>query len=158
MERFGPAGTRCRATSRSRGSRPVRLVALFGAAVLVLVSCVMNAHSIESGFLLQLERQHRGIPILRLDEDLNVKAQAHAEWMATTQQLTHSNLSAGVPGGWRYLAENVGRGYSIGSIHDALVLSSSHFAHMIDRRFSAFGVGAAKGTDGRYYVVQVFMG
>lgn len=157
-ERFRPAKTRSQPIPRSHRGRPIRLAALVGVALLTLASCVMNAHSVESGYRLQLERHHRGIPILRLDEALTIKAQAHAEWMAASQQLAHSNLTAGVPGGWRYLAENVGRGYSIESIHNALVLSPSHFSHIVDRRFTAFGVGAAKGADGRYYVVQVFMG
>ena len=58
--------------------------------------------------------------------------------------------------GWRKLGENIGRGPSVASIHDALVHSAPHYANMVDGAFHWVGVGVAYGG-GQMYVAEVFM-
>ena len=87
---------------------------------------------------------------------LTAKAEAWAQHMAATGCLCHSNLPDGVTVGWRKLGENIGRGPSVASIHDALVHSPLHYANMVDRAFHWVGVGVAYGG-GQMYVAEVFM-
>src|SRR4051794_10541183 len=87
---------------------------------------------------------------------LTAKAEAWAQHMADTGCLCHSNLPDGVTVGWRKLGENIGRGPSVASIHDALVHSSQHYANMVDGTFQWIGVGVAYGN-GQMYVAEVFM-
>jgi hypothetical protein len=87
---------------------------------------------------------------------LTAKAQAWAQHMAATGCLCHSNLPDGVTVGWRKLGENIGRGPSVGSVHDALVHSAVHYANMVDGSFQWVGVGVAYGG-GQLYVAEVFM-
>jgi len=87
---------------------------------------------------------------------LTAKAEAWAQHMADSGCLCHSNLPDGVTVGWRKLGENIGRGPSVASIHDALVHSSLHYANMVDGAFHWVGVGVAYGN-GQMYVAEVFM-
>ncbi len=93
---------------------------------------------------------------LTLHPVLTAKAEAWAQHMADTGCLCHSNLPDGVTVGWRKLGENIGRGPSVASIHDALVHSSLHYANMVDGAFRWVGVGVAYGN-GQMYVAEVFM-
>jgi hypothetical protein len=97
-----------------------------------------------------------GVGPLGLHPVLTAKAEAWAAHMAATGCLCHSNLSDGVTVGWRKLGENIGRGPSVASIHDALVHSSLHYANMVDGSFHWIGVGVAYGGGGMY-VAEVFM-
>src|SRR6478752_193476 len=87
---------------------------------------------------------------------LTAKAEAWAQHMADTGCLCHSNLSDGVTVGWRKLGENVGRGPSVASLHDAFVNSPAHQANMLDGAFGWVGVGVAYGG-GQMWVAEVFM-
>jgi uncharacterized protein YkwD len=78
--------------------------------------------------------------------------------MAAAGYLFHSNLSSGIAPGWYTIGENVGVGYSVRQVHDALVGSSSHRANMLSTAFNQVGVGAYTGADGRIWIVQVFVG
>ena len=84
------------------------------------------------------------------------KAQAWAEQMARTGQVSHSNLRDGAPG-FRYLGENVGWARSVGEMHSLFMASSSHRATIVSGRYTKVGTGVAI-VNGRYYVVQVFGG
>src|SRR6478752_2613760 len=97
-----------------------------------------------------------GAPGLTQHPVLTAKAEAWAQHMADSGCLCHSNLPDGVTVGWRKLGENIGRGPSVASIHDALVHSSLHYANMVDGAFHWVGVGVAYGN-GQMYVAEVFM-
>jgi hypothetical protein len=101
-------------------------------------------------------RASRGLGAVQSHPVLTAKAQAWAAHMAATGCLCHSNLSDGVTVGWRKLGENVGRGPSVQSLHDAFVNSPAHQANMLDGRFGWVGVGVAYGA-GQMWVAEVFM-
>jgi len=87
---------------------------------------------------------------------LTAKAENWAAYMAGSGCLCHSNLPDGVTVAWTKLGENIGRGPSVASIHDALVHSPLHYANMVDPSFNCIGVGVAYGSGGMY-VAEVFM-
>ncbi len=102
----------------------------------------------------QSRGQHglRGLPLHRALTD---KAQAWARKMARDGRLSHSHLPAGVPPGWRSLAENVGMGLSIVQVHGGFMNSGGHRANILGN-FNHIGTGYATGH-GRVWIVQVFM-
>ncbi len=112
----------------------------------------------ESDFIARINslRATRGEAALQEHPVLTAKAQAWAAHMAATGCLCHSNLSDGVTVGWRKLGENVGRGPSVASLHDAFVNSPAHQANMLDASFGYVGVGVAYGG-GQMWVAEVFM-
>ena len=92
---------------------------------------------------------------LQLNKTLTDKAQSWAQYLARIGYLKHSNLSSGVPSNWRALAENVGYGSRIGTVHTAFMRSSGHRANILGN-YTHVGTGVAKNGD-RVYVVHVFM-
>ncbi len=112
----------------------------------------------EGDFVIRINglRASRGLAPLGLHSVLTAKAEAWAQHMADTGCLCHSNLPDGVSVGWRKLGENIGRGGSVASLHDALVASPLHYANMVDPSFHWVGVGVAYGG-GQMYVAEVFM-
>ena len=105
---------------------------------------------------INIARNLRGVAGLAPHSVLTAKAEAWAQQMAGSGCLCHSNLPDGVTVGWRKLGENIGRGPSVASIHDALVNSPLHYANMVDPAFRWVGVGVAYGN-GQMYVAEVFM-
>jgi hypothetical protein len=112
----------------------------------------------ESDFVIRINglRASKGLPTLGVHSVLTAKAEAWAQHMADTGCLCHSNLPDGVTVAWRKLGENIGRGGSVASLHDALVNSPLHYANMVDPAFHWVGVGVAYGG-GQMYVAEVFM-
>ncbi len=102
----------------------------------------------------QSRRQH-GRGGLALHQQLTRKAQSWAGYLAVLGRLAHSNLAAGVPSGWRRLAENVGTGGSLSGIHAAFMGSGGHRDNILGP-FNHVGTGSARGH-GRLWVVHVFM-
>ncbi|MDY7105579.1 MAG: CAP domain-containing protein [Actinomycetota bacterium] len=124
--------------------------------MLVASSC-LSTEEVESFRLLNEERQRHGLETLANNEQLNAKAQAWARAMADSRQLSHSVLSDGAPPGWRLLAENVGVGPNVARVASGFLDSPPHRASLLSPNFSEVGIGVAQGSDGRYYVVHVFM-
>lgn len=116
----------------------------------------LTAH--ESAFLslTNRERASRGISKLVVAGDLTSLARAHSKRMAEDGTIYHrSSLSSGVDGNWRKLGENVGKGPSARSIHDAFMASSSHRTHILDRDYNQIGIGTAV-KDDVIYVTEIF--
>lgn len=101
-------------------------------------------------------RAARGLSVLTPSPHAMDKAQAWAEHLAAEHNLKHSNVTDGMPDGWRRLGENVGSGPDVGAIFAALLLSPSHRANLVDPRWNWAGTGVASASDGTVYVVQVF--
>ncbi len=105
--------------------------------------------------LINQERERRGIARLRSYCDLQDDARAHSQRMRARRDLYHNPELVDVTWGWTKLAENVGRGPSVGGMHDAFMASTYHRQNILDPNVRYLGVGAAS-RDGVLYITQVF--
>ena len=143
------------------GSNTTRALRLAIAALLVLVmgASLTGCQSSEQAQVADLVNQTRaqyGRSYLRDNLQLDIKAQAWAEHLASANTLAHSNLPDGISYQWRSLAENVGYGGSIPQVHRAYLNSPGHRANILDPRWNYMGTGVAwRGN--RVFTVQVFM-
>ena len=142
-----------------------RSCAALVAATMVVGSAIFAAgpaHGLtshESAFLslTNRERASRGMSKLAVAGDLTSLARAHSRRMAEDGAIYHrSRLSSGVSGNWRKIGENVGRGPSARSIHNAFMASSSHRTHILDRDYNQIGIGTAVKGD-TIYVTEIFV-
>jgi len=91
------------------------------------------------------ERERRDVKKLSLDDELSFVAQAHSRAMRREQTLRHSNekwLRERVTR-WEILGENVGRGATVHSLHDAFMESEAHRKNVTYKEFRYLGVGIA---------------
>jgi hypothetical protein len=140
---------------RRTASIVVAVALMLGAA---LAEAPAFASSQESRFtsLTNHERSSRGIRTLSVAGDLVSIARRHSEQMASRGYIYHNgNLQNEVGGNWTELGENVGKGQSVDSIHDAFMNSSEHRANILRRSFNQVGIGTAV-RDGYIYVTEVF--
>lgn len=135
--------------------RRIGLVPLVAAALVVglLGACV----DIDRGNALDAvrgDRARNGVRTVAVDGSAQAKAQAHAETLARSGALYHSNLRLGR--GECSKGENVGMGGSIGEIEGLFMQSSRHRNNILNRSFDHVGIGVAR-ANGRVWVVQVFV-
>ena len=102
-------------------------------------------------------REAHGLRWFDWNEDAYAKAVAWSEHMADEGRLSHSELSDGVPGGWRRLGENVAYAGSVEQAMAALTASPGHLANMVNPAFTSVAIGVVE-RDGRVWVTQVFIG
>ena len=94
-------------------------------------------------------RQRRDLRKLDVDEDLSHVAAAHSREMRRQDRLFHTpegTLRERVTR-WELLAENVGRGGSIDSLHRAFMESDPHRHNVATKEFRHLGVGIARDGD-----------
>ena len=113
--------------------------------------------------LVNQERCKQNTPPLFRNLELDTIARNHAEAMATTRRVGHSDLSAlrfKLSGPCRRIGENVAVGKSIKEIHKGMINSANKADknNILDRRYTCMGVGTAKGEDGKLYICQIFKG
>lgn len=140
--------------------RPGRRATLLLAPLLVLglVACQPSPEQESVRAYVNESRRSEGVRAIGDELIVRYKAQQWAEHLAATGTLSHSKLSAGLDGlPWGAVAENVGRGSSIASVHQSYMASPRHRANILDRRWDRVGTGSAVGRDGRTYTVQVFV-
>jgi len=102
-----------------------------------------------------------GAPALKEHDTLTRKAEAWAQHMASTGELSHSNLAEGLSSlSWTRLGENVGYSSRTSDtllyLHKAFVASPPHRANLVDKRFTHMGVGVATDKAGTVWVAEVF--
>ena len=136
--------------------RSRRALAPLTLALLLLAGCLTDQEQ-SAAQLVNDERAGAGLRTLQVDDDAQAKAQSWARKMAAEQQLSHSNMAAGIDGRWSRLGENVAAGSSVVEMHRALMSSSGHRARILDGGYTHVGIGIAKGADGRLYTAQVFI-
>lgn len=103
--------------------------------------------------LLNGVRRLFGKPAVVENAALSERAREWSDYMADRNKLMHANTANGTPShllyveqikrlvpNWRRAGENVGRGPTVRSLHDAFVASSGHFANMIGD-FNQVGIG-----------------
>jgi uncharacterized protein YkwD len=125
--------------------------------------------------LLNQARIDRGLSALARDSGLDnlavgwstqmhdVYAKTHvisAAGDCSTHGLCHNpNLGANVQAiepDWQRAGENIGTGFSVQSLHDALMASPPHFENIVGD-YNRLGVGVANDADGRIWVTFDFM-
>ena len=89
-------------------------------------------------------------------DHLNAVAQHWAEWMADHRTMRHNPYLQTQVHSWSELGENVGMGPGESSIQSAFMDSAPHRDNILSRTFRQIGVGAARGSDGKLYVDEVF--
>lgn len=85
-------------------------------------------------------------------------AEAQASRMARAKRMYHQDMMT-IARACRLnlVGENVAAGFPSGrSVTSAWMASPGHRANMLHRDFRLIGVGAVKGSDGRWYVSEVF--
>lgn len=140
------------------GRRSASLLAITVAASLLLVSLPSSAStSQEQDFVSRInaERRARGLSSLSARNDLTTVARRWAARMAEAGRIFHNTNLPNQVSGWRALGENVGRGPSVTSIHDAMMASATHRSITLDPDFNQIGVGVVA-DGGTLYVSQVF--
>lgn len=115
----------------------------------------------ESGFLSKInaERSSRGLNTLSVDGGLVSHARKHTAEMIANNDLYHSSsgeLQAAAGSGWSAIAENVGRGNNVETLHRAFMESSGHKANILGD-YNYVGIGTDTAPDNRLYVTVVFM-
>lgn len=115
----------------------------------------------EQGFLSAINstRSSAGLPALKMDSGLQKHARRHTADMIEADKIYHSSsgeLQKAAGSGWDKLGENVGRGGSVSSLHQAFLDSASHRAN-IHGDYNRVGIGTATNADGVLYVTVVFM-
>ena len=58
--------------------------------------------------------------------------------------------------GWEIVAENVGVGYDVDSIHTAFMRSATHRSNILNADVTELGVGVVVTPDARIWVVEIF--
>ena len=110
--------------------------------------------------LVNRSRAEAGLGTLNTNVALDIKADAWAQKLRDSCDLSHSKLSDGAPKEWTKLGENVGYGGTITQIHEAYLNSPGHRANIMDGSFTTMGAAAVWGDcqgQRRVFTVQVFM-
>lgn len=112
----------------------------------------------ESGFLTKIntERAAHGLGALAIEGNLVAHARNHTQAMIDADKIYHSNFTPAGGTGWSAMAENVGRGGTVDSLHKAFMDSSGHRQNVLGD-FNYVGIGTDYSPDGRLYVTVVFM-
>lgn len=112
--------------------------------------------------LINRARTSRGIPALTVASGTTDLARAWALNQARKNRLYHNpNLVNDIARygsrEWRYVAENVGRGWGADSLFTAYMNSPGHRANILDRSLRYIGMGWVERPDGSGYNAQVFV-
>ncbi|MGB9357632.1 MAG: CAP domain-containing protein [Acidimicrobiia bacterium] len=139
--------------------RTVRKISIVLVALVVMtIGLVAPAQAgTEGSFLSKINssRASAGLPPLTMSSELVPDARAHSAEMMAAGNIYHSSNLAGVASGWESLAENVGAGPSVSSLHTAFMNSAGHRRNILGN-FNYAGVGV-KEADGQIWVTVIFM-
>ena len=150
-------------TRRRRRAPQVPAVVVAALALFATTACTPQN---EAQDRLNADRAAYGLPALPSEAQLFAKAQSWADYMAAVGRISHSNLTQGLPAGWRYAGENVGCGNTLASIEQSFMNSSGHRANILGTRWTHVASGVARGDcvtssgfviHNAYFVSQVFV-
>ena len=126
-----------------------------------LTSCESNKAELDAvRNAINSSRAQAGLPALRENVTLDIKADGWAQTLRNACRIWHSNLADGAPREWRKLGENVGMGGNIAQIHTAYMNSPGHRANILDPAYNQVGTAAVWGDCNgmrTLFTVQVFM-
>lgn len=134
------------------------IVLALGLAGLPSPASALTSNEAKFVSLINQERKERDVPTLVVKSDLVAIARKHSARMAEDGTIYHNdNLRNEVGGNWWTAGENVGRGPSVESLHDAFMSSPGHKANILDKHYNQIGVGVVV-KDDTIYVTEVFAG
>ena len=122
-------------------------------------AAVPDPASAEADFVARINglRASKGLGGLSLDAELVREARSWAATMAGQGRIFHtSNLSNGITADWLALGENVGVGADVAVLFQAFVDSPTHYANLVDPRYTTIGVGVVVSGD-RIFTAHRFM-
>jgi len=116
----------------------------------------------EAEFLSKINatRAANGLGAVQLDDALRSHARSHTEDMVAAGQIYHSSeaeLITAAGTGWSGIAENVGKGNSPTSLHNAFMASPGHKMNILGD-YNYVGIGTDTSGGGYLYVTVVFVG
>ena len=135
-----------------------KITVVFATLVVMTVGMAVPAHAGAEGDLLSkinASRSASGLPPVSMHSDLVPDARNHSAEMMAAGQIYHTSNLAGVASGWEALAENVGAGPSVDSLHSAFMNSAGHRANILGD-YNYVGVGVA-GEGDLLWVTVIFM-
>jgi len=131
------------------------LISLF--TLLGLTGCPPRIHDFDSQSLLALHNEQRTHPLI-LDQYLVEYAQDHAEHMARTNSLNHSDISV-LMGRYSTAGENIAWNQTTeAEVFKDWMESPGHRANILNTKFTRVGFGSAKTKNGNVYWCAVFGG
>ncbi|HSK05893.1 MAG TPA: CAP domain-containing protein [Acidimicrobiia bacterium] len=136
------------------------LVLMAVASTLMLATSVGADSGTEAEFVAEINatRSAQGLEALQLESGLRSHARSHTLNMIEAGRLFHSSsaeLTAAATEGWQRIGENVGRGQSPTSLHNAFMESPGHRGNILgDYNYVGVGTGT---SNGYLYVTVVFM-
>ncbi len=109
--------------------------------------------------LINRARASRELPKLSLSLSLSKKAKRHSAEMAARGSIFHTEDLRAVlaPYDWSVGGENVGAGFSVEGLHDALMDSRPHRENVLRASFRRVGIGFVR-ADGALWVTVIFYG
>ena len=142
------------------GKRWLSVLVVASLATFGLGMSAMADTASEAGFLAEINasRAANGLDPLTVDGGLRTHARNHTQDMIDAGEIFHSTsaeLAAAAGSGWTQLAENVGRGGTVSSLHVAFMNSSGHSANILGP-YNKIGIGTDT-SEGVLYVTVVFM-
>jgi hypothetical protein len=140
------------------GRRSALAVAAATLAAMVLASSgAIAAPSHEADFvsLINAERSAYGLNAVSVKSDLTAVARSWSDTMAAEGRISHDPNLPDEVSGWTALGDNVGRGGSVSTIHEAFMQSEAHRSIILDSRFNQVGVGVTE-SGNLLYVTEVF--
>ena len=118
--------------------------------------------------LVNRDRGHQGLGLVRLDSRLSEIARAHSREMADTgvvghvsprtgnvrDRVLHARIDVAL------LGENVGQDYSAAGAHRGFMSSPGHRSNVVDPRMTAVGIGVVRGKEHTepvpLYITEIF--
>ncbi len=140
--------------------RTVRKISIIVAAVVVMtVGLALPAQAgTEGAFLSKINasRSAEGLPPVSVHSDLVPDARAHSAEMMAAGEIYHTSPLSAVASGWEALAENVGAGPSVDSLHTAFMNSAGHRRNILGD-YNYVGIGVSESDSGQLWVTVIFM-
>jgi len=107
--------------------------------------------------LINSVRADLGVPALSVSSSLTTYARDWSFHMSDTNNFAHSNIGS-LLGPWSTVGENIAYGWSVTSMHNALVASPGHYANLTNPSFTHIGVGVWIESGGKIWTTHVFGG
>ncbi len=134
------------------------LILVFTLAVMTVGMALPAQAGTEGAFLSKINasRAAAGLPPVAVHSDLVPDARAHSAEMMAAGEIYHTSNLAAVASGWEALAENVGAGPSVDSLHTAFMNSAGHRRNILGN-YNYVGIGVSQSDSGQLWVTVIFM-